>query len=371
MRRKFLTACAVVCLCLSLTSCAGESKQASPDNLSLVGEWKQSNGDSEEGYQAAYISETEMEIYWVTDGGDTVSLYWAGSFTPPAKEDKAPYSWESKNDTSKTTTAALASNDGSKSFTYENGEIIYSVSALGTTSTIRMKKEDWGYTGSLSNKNDGNGSSLAESPIPSGNSSDTPLDSSGPQVSQIDSSALDSGEEISLSELEIKEYSYHTDYGNYAFLVVKNNSKSAVSLSANVTFYKEDAMVGASSETSDPVGSGHSTILCFSCDEDFSKMKYEMEPKPEKESESISSDLSYEAGVTENKVILAVTNNGDEPLGYLRATVLFFNGENPVNHDFSYIVDDDSELKPGKTITEEIYCYETFDSYQVFFSGRK
>ena len=54
---------------------ADESK--SQVAIDLTGEWEQSDKNSEDSYQIATITEGTIEVYWVSDGGDTTSLYWA------------------------------------------------------------------------------------------------------------------------------------------------------------------------------------------------------------------------------------------------------------------------------------------------------
>ena len=44
------------------------TKKQIPD---LTGEWKQKNSKSDDSYQAATISGDTIEIYWVSDNGDT------------------------------------------------------------------------------------------------------------------------------------------------------------------------------------------------------------------------------------------------------------------------------------------------------------
>lgn len=174
------------------------------------------------------------------------------------------------------------------------------------------------------------------------------------------------------SQLEVKELSYSTKYWNYAFLVIQNNSEYDLSISANVTFYDEAGnLVGAKSTSEDAVESGYDTILYFMPDEDFATMEYELEVDEETWYECVLSDLSYDGTVAKDKVILSVTNNGEKAAEFVQASVLFFNGDTLVGFEQNYIVDDDSELKPGKTINKEMDCYEDFDSYQVFFSGRR
>lgn len=144
--KRFLSMALAGFICLSLVSCGKDTtkqgwnaKQESsiPD---LIGEWKQVNNNSEESWQSATIEESTITVYWVSDHGDTKSLYWAGTFEAPA-ETGEPYSWVSINDTEQTSMALLASGDDEKTFTYEDGQISYEVSALGTTTTVRLERE--------------------------------------------------------------------------------------------------------------------------------------------------------------------------------------------------------------------------------------
>lgn len=156
MKKKILTAMIAAALLAMLTACGGTAS-TSTDNGSaqntasqkaeekqpadLTGDWKQVNSSSDDSYQQATISGDTIEIYWVSDGGDTKSLYWAGSFEAPTTADE-PYSWESKNDHDKTDSALMASSDDTKKFTYEKNQISYEASALGTTTTVRLEKQD-------------------------------------------------------------------------------------------------------------------------------------------------------------------------------------------------------------------------------------
>ncbi|WP_253205444.1 hypothetical protein [Clostridium estertheticum] len=117
-----------------------ESKIPEKQIPDLTGEWKQSNSKSDDDYQAATISGDTIEIYWVSDNGDTKSLYWAGSFVAPTTANE-PYIWTSKNDRSKTKSAMLASSDDTKIMTYQNGVLSYEASAMGTTTKVKLEKQ--------------------------------------------------------------------------------------------------------------------------------------------------------------------------------------------------------------------------------------
>ena len=101
MKKKILTAMIAAALLAMLTACGGTAS-TSTDNGSeqntasqkaeekqpadLTGDWKQVNSSSDDSYQQATISGDTIEIYWVSDNGDSKSLYWAGSFEAPAKD---------------------------------------------------------------------------------------------------------------------------------------------------------------------------------------------------------------------------------------------------------------------------------------------
>ena len=106
----------------------------------LAGTWKQTNSGSDDAYQAAVITGDTITVNWVSDGGDTESVYWVGTFTPPAGE-ASPYTWTSTRDKAATDSAMLASTDDTKDFTFEDGEISYKASAMGTTTTVRLEQE--------------------------------------------------------------------------------------------------------------------------------------------------------------------------------------------------------------------------------------
>ena len=141
----------------ALTGCGGQTETApelseapesaettaveqAPEVPDLTGEWKQSNSNSEDSYQQATITADTITVEWVSDGGDTRSLYWVGSFEPPMEANES-YTLTSEGDVEAMQSALLASSEESKNFTYENGEISYEVSALGTTTTVRLEQE--------------------------------------------------------------------------------------------------------------------------------------------------------------------------------------------------------------------------------------
>ena len=147
---KKLIAPIALAAALALTGCGGtgaastgaaDSKAAenAPQAPDLTGAWKQSNPASEKSYQQATITADAITVEWVADGGDTTSIYWVGTFEAPS-DSSGPYMWTSQRDVEATKSAFMASSDDTKEFTYEGDSISYKVSALGTTTTVKLKK---------------------------------------------------------------------------------------------------------------------------------------------------------------------------------------------------------------------------------------
>lgn len=142
MKKTIITFLMIFCMAFALPACGTtDSSQTSQEPANLTGEWKQVNSNSEDSWQAATIEGDTITIYWVSDSGDTKSLYWAGTYVAPTTSEE-PYTWDSVNDHEQTDMALLASGDDTKTMTYEKGQISYSASALGTTMTIRLEKQN-------------------------------------------------------------------------------------------------------------------------------------------------------------------------------------------------------------------------------------
>lgn len=175
-----------------------------------------------------------------------------------------------------------------------------------------------------------------------------------------------------LSQLEVTEYAYSSSWYQYGFLAIKNNSNFDLDLSVSVKFYDASGnLIGANTKSQEAFESGTEILLYFMPDEEFARMEYEFSADKEDWYECVVSDLTYESVSAKNKEIVSVTNNGEKPAEFVEVHALFFKGGKVVGHNSTYFTDDDYELKPGKTITEELSCYEDYDSVKFFFTGRR
>lgn len=149
MKKKIVAIMLASMFAVSATACGGSNDNSAADTAEqpeepeaptdLTGTWKSEENDGS--YQEAVITADRIEINWVSDGGDTKSIYWIGSYEAPT-EAADEYSWTSNRNKEETDSALLASTDDTKEFTYKDGVISYEASALGTTKTVELTKED-------------------------------------------------------------------------------------------------------------------------------------------------------------------------------------------------------------------------------------
>lgn len=141
--KKLIVVFMSVVFCLSLCACGSTETQVdNAEPLNLMGNWEEKNKG--EAYQAGFIDDTSIEIFWIMDDG-TQALYWSGTYEKPDNAGDS-YTWESQNNKAKTETALLASLDDSKVFSYANGELSYEVSVMGTTKTVKLIQSETDYS---------------------------------------------------------------------------------------------------------------------------------------------------------------------------------------------------------------------------------
>ena len=116
----------------------GEKTEEVKEPTDLTGTWKSEENNGS--WQEAVISNDRIEINWVSDNGDTKSIYWIGTYEAPT-EAVDEYVWTSDRNKEETDNALLASTHDTKEFTYKSGVLSYEASALGTTTTVKMEKE--------------------------------------------------------------------------------------------------------------------------------------------------------------------------------------------------------------------------------------
>lgn len=174
----------------------------------------------------------------------------------------------------------------------------------------------------------------------------------------------------------VSEYTLPDSIGwyTYHFMVVKNNSDETVDISTSSLAYSTDGkMVGADDGDFNALGAGCTSLMYESFDTDKEIGRFETTLKATKSEyyKSVIQDLDYVQNDIEGGAIFQVTNNGDEAAEFVEGHALFFSGDKIVDFAHAYFTDDDYELKPGKTISKQLDCYEDFDRIEFYLDGRR
>lgn len=181
------------------------------------------------------------------------------------------------------------------------------------------------------------------------------------------------------SESEVKviaEYTLPDSIGWYTrhFIILQNNTNETVEISTSSLAYAEDAtMVGAANASFDALGAGCTSVLyeAFETDAKITSYETEISASPSEYYESVIQDLSYVQNDIEDGAVFQVTNNGTDAASFVEGYALYFLGDELVGYESTYFVDDDSEIKPGKTISKQMTSYDDFDRIEFYLSGRK
>lgn len=195
-------------------------------------------------------------------------------------------------------------------------------------------------------------------------------------IGRSNGQSTSSTSEVSDSDFAVKEYSYVNSIGDTKYyLVIKNNCSKTVGIDANMTAYDSgENVIGAANSSIDVLGPGEETIASFYFDSvtGIDHVDYTLGYNTSPYYESGLADLEIVHNINPKNVVVSVTNNGSEPSKFLEAYALFFDSSGIlISADSTYITDNDSELKPGATLSKQIDSYNPFDSVEVYLVGRR
>ena len=173
----------------------------------------------------------------------------------------------------------------------------------------------------------------------------------------------------------VKEYTYSDGFWyTYHFVVVKNISNMSLSVDTNTLAYDENgALISVGSGSIDILEPGCTTIYYEAFETTDKIAKYEITSNVERSSyyKYGISNLDYNITDIKNGKIIQVTNNGTEPIEFVEGYLLYFKNGNIVGWSSNYFTDDDYELKPSKTISQQYSIYDEYDSVEFYLTGRR
>lgn len=174
----------------------------------------------------------------------------------------------------------------------------------------------------------------------------------------------------------LAEYTLADGIGWYTrhFIVIKNNTSETVDVStSSLAYAKDGTMVGADDADFDALGAGCTSVMyeAFEVDSEIDYYETELSVSKCKYYDSAIQDLSYVQNDIEGGAVFQVTNNGEKAAEFVKGYALFFKGDELVEYEDVYFTDDDSELKPGKTISKQMKSYAEFDRIEFYMTGRR
>ena len=183
-----------------------------------------------------------------------------------------------------------------------------------------------------------------------------------------------SSSSVSDDDFEKKEYLYSDSFSTMDYLVITNNSESTVGISGNATALDSSGNVIGAADCSIDVLAPKEQSICyfyFGNVQNVDHVEYQLSYSEDLYYKPVISNLDVQATINDANVVVTATNKGNYAAQFVEAYVLFFDASgNIVYTNSGYITDDDNEIKPGATLSEQIDTYESFDHVEVYLTGR-
>ncbi|MFQ9515344.1 MAG: hypothetical protein ACLRZ9_05910 [Eubacterium sp.] len=177
-------------------------------------------------------------------------------------------------------------------------------------------------------------------------------------------------------QISVTEYTYEVKDWDYTlhYLIIKNNSNKTIQVSSNSTALNSKGdIIGAADGEINALGAGCTSYIkeYFDGVTNAKKFNYELYVEESDYYEDVINDLNVKISKTKDKIVVSCTNNGSESAEFVEGLALFFKNGKLVDSEENYITDKDSEIKSGKTISQDFKTYEKFDDVKFYLSGRK
>lgn len=189
-------------------------------------------------------------------------------------------------------------------------------------------------------------------------------------ASGAEAKALPSTDEYTVTH----EYRWTTSWGSYYWgVVIKNTSGKTMDFTAQVILYDDkNEMIGVNNPMVSTCADGHEMLLLMSNDTAFDHVEYSITPSESNTEyyKEAQTSVTVSAKKVGDKAIIIGKNSGTVAAEYIRYTAIFLKNDQVVNIGMSYLTDNDSQIKPGKSEMREERCSEDFDSVVVYMEGR-
>lgn len=177
-----------------------------------------------------------------------------------------------------------------------------------------------------------------------------------------------SNAEIGIEVTDEYYYIFNEDRAKY-FLVVKNISDKNIRIDASVLAKDSTGnILGAEKDFIKVLAPRQEAIMDFYFDDAGAaeNFEYTLIAEENKKDESYIDKITCEVSINKNKLIILITNSGEEDIDNVIVQALFFSGGEIIDSDKPW----DVQIKAGNTIPVQLECSEgEFDDFQLYVYG--
>lgn len=164
----------------------------------------------------------------------------------------------------------------------------------------------------------------------------------------------------------VKQYTLFDKEDTERYVVVKNVTDKVIGIKSNTAAYDKDGnLVGADGDEIDVIAPGSIDLICEEFDdaeaESFVSNYTLVEVNPSK---IPISGLKTETSVTQSKVIITATYEGEMSEFDVKYNILFFSGDKLVDTSWTYC-----DCTNGVPAVEEVHAWKQFDRVEVYPTG--
>jgi hypothetical protein len=166
---------------------------------------------------------------------------------------------------------------------------------------------------------------------------------------------------------------YRWSDGNSNFIAfdVINFTASTVSATFSIKFLDENGkFIDAKTDTKYAIGKGQKVLFLFEIDQSFASYDYSINAEKDPYFSSVYENLFVSTGVSSILTFIQIANNGDVAAQLVEYNILYLSNGKVVDYGMGYCVDEDSEIKPGKTVVKKDIPDREYDSIEVYVTGR-
>lgn len=196
----------------------------------------------------------------------------------------------------------------------------------------------------------------------------------GALIKTVSSSNITYTADSVTNELVISDYTYESYGTTHHIFELTNNSQATLEVRINETAKDSSGnIIGAGSTEERDIPAGCTVFINNYLNDVKGACSFDtsIQTAIDEYGVPVAQNISYEVTNLGDKVLVKATNNGSVSAEFPKAEAMFFHGDKVVAYRTQFLCDNDYELKPGASMTEQISAYEDYTSVKVHMTARR